>query len=287
MTAERITSYTHDGLRFDVTDVGPLDGQPEKKAPVVLLHGFPQRATCWDRVTPVLNEAGYRTLAPDQRGYSPGARPRGRAAYRVRNLVGDVVALIDRVGGPVHLVAHDWGAAVGWALALAHPDRLLSYTAVSVPHPAAMIGAMRHGQAKASWYMGFFQLPLIPELGLRSRAIGRRSMRRARMSPESYERFRREIVEDGALRGGLGWYRALPLSRKESGAFGRARITVPTTMVWSDRDGFLVRHGIEHTGDFVDAPYALEVLQGVSHWIPEDEPELLARAILDRAGAPA
>lgn len=282
MAAERITSYTHDGLRFDVTDAGPLDGPV-----IVLLHGFPQRATCWDRVTPILNEAGYRTLAPDQRGYSPGARPRGRAAYRVRNLVGDVVALIDRVGGPVHLVAHDWGAAVGWALALAHPDRLLSYTAVSVPHPAAMIGAMRHGQAKASWYMGFFQLPLIPELGLRSRAIGRRSMRRARMSPESFERFRREIVEDGALRGGLGWYRALPLSRKESGAFGRARITVPTTMVWSDRDGFLVRHGIEHTGDFVDAPYALEVLSGVSHWIPEDEPELLARAILDRAGTAA
>lgn len=280
MTGERITSYTHDSLHFDVIDSGPVDGPV-----VVLLHGFPQRATCWDKVTPILNEAGYRTLAPDQRGYSTGARPRGRAAYRMRNLVGDVVALIDRVGGPVHLVAHDWGAAVGWALALAHPDRLISYTAVSVPHPGAFMGAMKHGQAKASWYMGFFQLPLIPELGLRSRAIGQRSMRKAGMSAESFERFRHEIVEDGALRGGLGWYRALPLSRKESGAFGGAKVKVPTTMVWSDRDGFLVRNGVEHTARFVDAPYALEVLEGVSHWIPEDEPERLAHAILDRAGA--
>src|SRR4051794_22591935 len=96
---ERITSYERAGLAFDVSDNGPLDGPS-----VVLLHGFPQRATSWAKVAPLLGEAGFRTYAPDQRGYAPGARPRGRRAYKITELVDDVVALIDRIGRPVHLV---------------------------------------------------------------------------------------------------------------------------------------------------------------------------------------
>ena len=102
---------------------------------VVLLHGFPERASHWDGVTRLLHEQGYRTLAPDQRGYSPGARPRRRSSYRMSKLVGDVVALIEEYGDPVHLVGHDWGAAVAWTLAGSRPDLVLSLTTVSV-HPA-------------------------------------------------------------------------------------------------------------------------------------------------------
>lgn len=102
----RLTSYTHDGLVFDVVDDGPADGTP-----IVLLHGFPQNARQWERLTPHLHARGYRTIAPDQRGYAPGARPRGRYAYRVLALAGDTAALIEALGcGPVHLVGHDWGS---------------------------------------------------------------------------------------------------------------------------------------------------------------------------------
>ncbi len=115
--SERITTVRNEGLAFDVLDEGPLDG-----APVVLLHGFPERSSTWRHVAPILHDAGLRTLALDQRGYSPGARPRRRSAYKMHHLAGDVAALIGAVGGPVHLVGHDWGAAVGWAVA-AHGSR--------------------------------------------------------------------------------------------------------------------------------------------------------------------
>src|SRR3954451_7333885 len=103
----RISSYERAGLSFEVIDDGPLDGPP-----VVLLHGFPQRATAWAKVASLLGEAGFRTYAPDQRGYAPGARPHGRRAYKIDELVEDVVTLISRIGTPVHLVGHDWGATV-------------------------------------------------------------------------------------------------------------------------------------------------------------------------------
>lgn len=111
-----MTTIHRAGLEFDITENGPADGEP-----VVLLHGFPQHADCWDALTPLLTTHGYRTLAMNQRGYSPNASPRGRRAYRIEELVADVIALIEARagGGPVHVVGHDWGAAVAWALTAA------------------------------------------------------------------------------------------------------------------------------------------------------------------------
>src|SRR6478609_967008 len=109
--------YHRDGLTFDVLDSGPRDGEP-----VLLLHGFPQDHTAWDAVAPLLHAAGLRTLAPDQRGYSPGARPQGRAAYDMGELVADAVALLDAADVTrAHVVGHDWGGSVAWALAERHP----------------------------------------------------------------------------------------------------------------------------------------------------------------------
>src|SRR3954464_2452024 len=103
--------YVHDGLRFDVTDAGPATGET-----VILLHGFPQDRSCWRRVIPPLVDAGYRVLAPDQRGYAPVARPTGRRAYRLERLTADVVALADAAdAAQFHVIGHDWGGAVAWA----------------------------------------------------------------------------------------------------------------------------------------------------------------------------
>ena len=273
---DRITTVRNEGLTFDVLDEGPIDGDP-----VVLLHGFPERNTTWRHVAPVLHQAGLRTLALDQRGYSPGARPRGRSAYRMHHLAGDVVALIDAVGGPVHLVGHDWGSAVGWAVTGHFPDRVRTWTAVSVPHPAAFARALKNpAQRHKSRYMAFFNVPFVPELTARRRG-GRfdTSMLKAGMTEDDVARFRTEIVEYGALRHALGWYRGLPLSGRGGTDF---QVTVPTTMVWSTRDIAITREGVDGTEQWVSAPYELVVLEGVSHWIPTQAPEELSAAILAR-----
>ncbi|HEY1133961.1 MAG TPA: alpha/beta fold hydrolase, partial [Nocardioides sp.] len=281
MHAARVRSYAHDGLTFDVEDAGPLDGDV-----VVLLHGFPQRASSWRRVAPLLHAHGYRTVAPDQRGYSPGARPPRRRDYTVDRLAGDVRALLDALGEAgeqVHLVGHDWGAVVGWGVAATYPERLRSFTAVSVPHTGAFLrGGLRGPQLLRSWYIGAFQLPRLPELlGERRPDVLARVLRSTGMTADDVARFRAEVLEYGAFPGGLAYYRALPLARP--GAL-RSRVTVPTTLVWSDGDSAVDRAGVELSGEYVDADYELVVLRGVSHWVPEHAPEALVEAVLERVG---
>ena len=278
--ARRIHTYSHDGLTFDVTDTGPIGGDP-----VVLLHGFPQKATSWERVSELLHAEGYRTIAPDLRGYSPGARPRGRKAYAGDLIAADVAALLEIVGKPVHLVGHDWGSAIGWYVAASRPELLQSWTAVSVPHPAAFMASMlRSTQLLKSWYMGFFQLPVVPELVLtRAKGVRERALAHAGMDRELRERFQAEMIDGGALAGGLGYYRGLPFSMSSV----QGRVRVPTTMVWSTGDVALGRKGVDLTPQHVDAPYELVVLEGVSHWIPDHEPQVLVDAITRRARAVA
>lgn len=275
----RIRTFTRDGLTFDVLDDGPLDGEV-----VVLLHGFPERATSWRHVAPLLHAAGLRTLALDQRGYSEGARPRGRRAYRLSELVDDVAALVERAGGSVHLVGHDWGAAVAWGLAARRPALVRSLTTVSVPHPAAFQKAMLTSpQALRSWYMLLFQAPYLVELSARPRGGPfYRSLAQSGMTGDEVERCRREVVETGALSGGLAWYRAIPFADH---SLATQRTTVPTTFVWSDGDAALDRRGAELTESYVDAPYEFVELSGVSHWIPTQAPEALATAILERVAS--
>jgi pimeloyl-ACP methyl ester carboxylesterase len=275
----RLTTIERDGLTFDVVDTGPEDGDP-----VVLLHGFPERATCWREVAPLLNARGLRTYALDQRGASPGARPQGRRAYAVEEFAADAHALAEAIGRPVHLVGHDWGSATAWIAAAMRPELFRTLTAVSVPHPFAFTRAMtRSSQGLKSWYMLFFNIPWLPErLAAKPRGFFDRSLRGSGMSRDDVARFRTEMVDDGALPGGLGWYRAIFLSKAPA---EHRTVRVPTTMVWSDRDDFIGRRSVELTAECVDAPYELVVLDGVDHWIPTHAPEQLADAILARAAS--
>ena len=274
--------FPRGGMELRAVDSGPAEGEV-----IVLLHGFPQRTSSWDLVAPLLHAAGYRTLALDQRGYCESARPRGRRAYRLSELVGDVVALLDAADAPAaHVVGHDWGAMVAWAMAAAHPERVRSLTAVSVPHPAAFLKAMIvSDQLLRSWYMAFFQLPFVPELLLSSSGpLPERALVGMGMTPEMIERYRDEMVASGAIPGGLGWYRALPFASPRATT---TRVAVPTTFVWSDRDPALGRGGAERTRDHVDADYRFVELSGVSHWIPDERPGELADAIVARARSAA
>ena len=266
-----VHTFQRSGLTFDVRDGGAPEGEA-----VVLLHGFPQDSTAWNRVEPLLHRQGLRTLAPDQRGYSPGARPHGRSAYRLSEIAADVLAMLDAAGlEGAHVVGHDWGAAVAWALAAWHPGRVRTVTALSVPHPGAMTRAMvTSDQALRSYYIGLFQLPLLPERLLLAddAAPLRRGLSRGGLPDDAVDRYVARMREPGALSAALGWYRAMPWSAREP----VGRIRVPTLHLWSTEDAFLGRAATEDTARFVDAPYRLEVLPGVSHWIPELAPDVVA-----------
>ena len=271
MATDRMAILRHQGLVFDVTDAGPADGTP-----VVLLHGFPQDRSSWDRISGRLHAAGMRTYAPDQRGYCAGARPPGTAAYRLEHLVGDVIALIDATGHDrVHLVGHDWGGGVAWLVAGNHPDRVASVTVLSTPHPAALSRALRtFDQLRRSWYMAAFQVPVLPErlvaAGFRSVMVG------SGLPSEDAERYAARLARPEALRGPISWYRAM-----RSSTVRAHRVAVPATYVWGSRDVALGRHAAELTREHVTGPYQFVELDA-THWLPETRPDECAAAIISR-----
>ena len=211
--AEPMEQFRRGELVFDVIDAGPADGPV-----VVLLHGFPEQNTMWQSIISRLTAQGYRCLAPRQRGYSPGARPTRRRDYRISELAEDVRTLIDASGAQrVHLVGHDWGATVAWRVAQQFPDRLLTVTSMSVPHPGAFLKALvTSRQGLASWYIYFFQLPRIPEWymtrGRGTFTLSGFAESRAQHAPALAEAEAKAMAEPGALTAALNWYRAIPLS---------------------------------------------------------------------------
>jgi pimeloyl-ACP methyl ester carboxylesterase len=270
------------GLRFETLLAGPESGEA-----VILLHGYPQSGEAWRDTVSWLAGRGYRGLAPSLRGYSPGANPPDANEYRMPELVADVLDIagalrIDRF----HLVGHDWGGALAWVIAGSHPDRLLSLTVVSTPHPLALAEALRTpAQALRSSYMGFFRIGRVPEAMLSfgnfaSQGLG------ARVSGQPREAWRRDRdhLRRVGLRGPLNWYRAA------ARGIGRAhRVSVPTLYIWGRHDMFLGRRAAERTEKFVTGEYTFVELNA-GHWIAERNAEQLQRLLgehLEAHHAPA
>jgi pimeloyl-ACP methyl ester carboxylesterase len=251
-------------------------------APVLLLHGFPQNASQWDRIAPALHVAGRATIAPDQRGYSPGARPSDVEAYRMGECVADAVAILDALdAATVDVVGHDWGALVAWHLAATHPDRVRTLTAVSVPHPTAMGQAIAtdEDQMHRSAYVSFFRRAghaediLLEDDGARIREMF------AGCPPEFVDRYVTPMLDRDTLTAALNWYRAM-----DSTTTACAPINVPTTFVWGDHDIAIGPVAAHACADYVTGDYAFVPLAGVSHWIPDEAPESLVDAIQARIG---
>ena len=265
------------GLDFTVTLAGPEDGPL-----VVLLHGFPQTSACWRHHVPVLADAGYRVLAPDQRGYSPGARPAGVAAYHSAELTADVLGMADAVGAErFHVVGHDWGATIAWQLACRHGDRLRTATTLSVPHPLAYSTALASKETDQQERSSYF--PIFREEGsehglLANDAAGLRMIYAASgLTEEEAAPHLAALSTPEALGAALNWYRA-------AGGHLIADlqpVTVPMLHVWSTEDPALGREGAEATADHVEGPYRFEVFEGVDHWIPEHAPDQLNRLLLE------
>ncbi len=256
---------------------------PEQGPVVLLLHGFPQTSHSWRLIAPGLAGAGYRVVAPDQRGYSPGGRPAGVAAYRLPALVDDALGVLDAIGAPTaHVVGHDWGAAVAWQLAARHPDRVRSLTAVSVPHPSAFIEALRTDpvQREKSSYMRDFARPGYDTELLADDAARLRSFFSGAEQTVDVEHCVRLAREPGALASWLAWYAAQRLADVED----TPRVGVRALYVWSTDDMALGETGARGTAAYVDGPYRFEVLDGVSHWIPEQAAPALLALLLEHLG---
>ncbi len=258
------------GMTFRCRLCGPADGEP-----VILLHGFPESSAMWTEAMGFLAGKGYRCMAPDLRGYSPGARPRGREAYTMDHVAGDVAALADALGFErFHLVGHDWGAGCGWTVVQLFPGRLLSWTALSLPHMAAFGKALRTvpEQKKKSWYMAFFQLPVLPELVLGAWSL-ERVWRHA--SPGEVADYRTLFKPYAARRAVLHWYRA---ARRRTVTYGD--VDVPTLFIWGNRDLAIARAGAEDTARYMTGEYSFLELDA-GHWLPREAFGRVSSAVLE------
>ncbi len=267
------------GLVFDISVAGPADG-----ALVLMLHGFAVSRHLYDAQLPALGAAGYRAAAPNQRGYSPGARPDPArfALYDIELLLEDAMAFAAALGhaeGRFHLVGHDWGGSLAWELAARHPDRLASLTMLSRPHPGAFARALRDDpeQPTRSQHHKAFLLPdAVPKL-LADDAAWLRTRHAANGIPAAAtEKHLSVIGTPDAMEAALAWYRARGTVHRPIGA-----ITVPTLFIWGDADDTVGRMAAEGTGDFIDAPYRFEVLPGVGHYAPDQQPERVNELLLE------
>ena len=250
-------------MRFDALSAGPADGEL-----VLLLHGFPQTGTCWHDALKSLADAGYRAVAPSQRGYSEGARPQGVEAYRVSELCADVIAIGAALGRDrFHVVGHDRGGTVAWALAGDHPQVVASLTAVSTPHSAALRQALRGRQQRVRMaYIPVLRLPLIPEslIDAAGGIVAESLLTATGLSPAHAHRDITALRAIGAT-GPLNWYRALGTERPHA-----APVSPPVLHVWSDQDPVFTREATDLSGEHCTGEYHLLELEGGSHWIPDE-----------------
>ncbi len=275
------TTIRANGFTFDARTAGPPKGPL-----VILLHGFPQSSYEWRKVMPTLGRAGYHVVAPDQRGYSPGARPIADAEYTIDNMVADTIAIAERFSArKFHLVGHDWGAGVAWATAIAHPDRLRSLTAVSVPHPAAYAKASENPNGEQSKKKGYIDTFIAPGVaaGLANEGFLRAAFGGTATDADINE-YMKVLGTTEAMDAALAWYRANDL-RTGLGTDAPS-VKVPTLFVYGTADCCLGRDAADLTANYVAAPYRYEVLDGVTHWIPEAAKENLTELLVAFLAAP-
>ena len=275
------------GLSLHVAVSGPEQGPL-----VILLHGFPEFWYGWKSQIGPLADAGFRVLAPDQRGYNLSDKPQGIDKYTLDALADDVVALIDAVGREkARVVGHDWGGIVAWWTAIRHPTRVERLAILNAPHPEFLIGRTylrRPSQLLKSWYVLMFQLSWLPE-ALLGRNGGeplgeslRRSSRPGTFTDDNLANYRRAWSQPGALTAMINYYRAV--FRLTLPVPADLRVHLPTLIVWGTDDALLNRELADESLARCDQG-RLVFIDGATHWVHHEEPEQVNRLLLEFLGA--
>ena len=253
-------------LNFNVV----VEGQGE---PVVLLHGFPNSASLWRFVIPLLVQRGYRVVAPDLRGAGASDAPEGKRQYELSLIAADVLGIMDVLGiEKAHLVGHDWGALLGWLLAGAHAERFRSLSSLSVGHPRAYIRAGL-GQLARAWYIFVIALPGVAETIIRANDW---YLFRKVVSHGDVDDWIADLARPGRLSARLNWYRQNAFKPPT-----KTRTPLPVLGIWSSDDGVLTEAQMIGSTRFIAGPWRYERLDAVGHFIPLDEPETLSRLLLE------
>lgn len=274
------------GVRLHVVEAGPESGPP-----AVLLHGFPEFWEGWTRQIGPLARAGFRVIVPDLRGYGLSEKPPGVESYRVSTLQEDVAGLIRALGYErAHVVGHDWGGIIAWALALRQPEVIDRLVILNAPHPAAYRRALRRpAQWMRSWYVLFFQLPWLPERLLPR--FGRWALRGtnpAAYLPDERRRYEEAWAQPGAATAMLNYYRAMV----RRGGLGRGGgggavplIRVPTLVLWGERDVALLPELASGLEEWVPGVRVVRFPRA-SHWVMRDEPLRVNNLLLEFLSGP-
>ena len=254
------------GLGFSTSIDGPDDGRT-----VLFLHGFPQTRHTWRDQLPALAMAGLRGVAPDQRGYSPGARPTDPAQYTTDLLVGDVRNFAEWCGAPVDLVGHDWGGQLAWLTAAHHPDHVRSLTVLSRPHPAAFARAFQvdPGQAdRSKHHRVFFDPDTVSKFLVDDARRLRRMLVESAVPMADIDAYLSVLSEPAALEAAVNWYRGT--GPEGLRAADTPVVSAPTLYLWGTEDHSVGRAAAELTASFVTGAYRLVELAGGGHFLTDD-----------------
>ena len=252
--------------------------------PVILLHGFPETSHMWTDLMPRLADNGYRTLAPDLRGYSPGARPDDVSAYSYEALASDVFALADASAfDRFHLVGHDWGAIIGWAaLHIDGGKRIASWTSLSIPHYL--------GTAKATYddpggdlYRGIL-IQLTTEGVFEGLVASQPDAFRStwsHSSSEEIDEYLGVLRQPGAMRAAASYYRACNAHKRAledpSAPFGD--VSVPTLLIKGTQDPYVRAMSVELAKPYMKGEYRVVELSA-GHWLAQEQPDRVADEVL-------
>ncbi len=276
--------YSVNGVRIHTVESGPEDGQV-----VLFLHGFPEFWFSWRKQIPFFANLGYRVVAPDQRGYNLSSKPASVGAYRVQELIGDMVALIAALGvDKVYLVGHDWGAVIAWGLATYHPHLLHRLVIINVPHPAVMRETLRKqpDQLRRSWYIFFFQLPYLPQwiISFRRYWIMRRSLQKSSLPGTFSEADLGHYVtawrRPGTFNAMLNWYRAAVRYRNPTSLESGKQIGVPLLILWGAQDIALRAEMAPKSLKWCENGQ-LRMFPDATHWVQHEKSDEVTSAILD------
>lgn len=247
---------------------------------VLLLHGFPDSSALWRHQIPALVAAGFRVVAPDLRGFGDSDKPQEVEGYRLHLVAGEVTKLLDALElGRVHVVGHDWGAALAWVIAAFFPERVDRLAVLSVGHPAANVPRSIE-QRELSWYMLFFQFT-----GVAEELLQRDDWRLMREWLHGFgdgDRYTADLARPGALTAALNWYRAnVHPSRELAPPRPVPPVAAPTLGMWGSRDAYLTEAPMRRSGEFVTGPWRYERFEGAGHWLQLDEPDRVNALLLE------